>query len=134
METNQTESNIESRWFWRVDYLIIDCRLTVWFWEIVVTFFAFVLEGHLISKCHLLTSVSSKKRTKTRRMVVKTNSFVQFLEEFTAWQFAFEINCPLNRWLFLNTYLNQFSIENQIRTWKNVKILYYWVFGLLCGL
>ena len=36
-----------------------------------------------------------KKRTKTRRIVVKTNSFVRFLEEFTAWQFAFEIIWPL---------------------------------------
>ena len=35
------------------------------------------------------------KWTKTRRILVKTNSFVCFLEEFTAWQFAFEINWPL---------------------------------------
>ena len=41
------------------------------------------------------SSISSKKRTKTRRIVVKTNSFVRFLEEFMAWQFAFEINWPL---------------------------------------
>ena len=27
--------------------------------------------------------------------VVKMNSFVHFLEEFTAWQFASEINWPL---------------------------------------
>ena len=42
-----------------------------------------------------MSSISSKKQTKTRRIVVKTNSFVRFLEEFMAWQFAFEINCPL---------------------------------------
>jgi hypothetical protein len=43
----------------------------------------------------LESSISSKKQTKTRRIVVKTNSLVHFLEEFTAWQFAFEINWPL---------------------------------------
>ena len=37
-------------------------------------------------------SISSKKQTKTHRILVKTNSFVRFLEEFTARQFAFEIN------------------------------------------
>ena len=30
------------------------------------------------------------------RLVVKMNSFVRFLEEFTAWQLAFEINWPLD--------------------------------------
>ena len=42
----------------------------------------------------MLTSISSKKRV-TRHIVEKTNSFVCFLEEFTTWQFAFEINWPL---------------------------------------
>ena len=42
-----------------------------------------------------VSSISSEKRTKTHRIVVKTNSFVRFLEEFTAWQFAFEIIWPL---------------------------------------
>ena len=44
------------------------------------------------------SSISSKKRTKTCRIMVKTNSFVRFLEEFTAWQFAFKINWPLEAW------------------------------------
>ena len=35
---------------------------------------------------------SSKKQTKTRRILVKTNSFARFLEESSAGQFAFEIN------------------------------------------
>ena len=39
-----------------------------------------------------MSSVSSKKQTKTSRIVVKTNSFVHFFEEFTDWQFTFEIN------------------------------------------
>ena len=34
---------------------------------------------------------------KTRLTVVKINLFVRFLEEFTAWQFAFEIKEPLAR-------------------------------------
>ena len=42
-----------------------------------------------------MSSISSKKRMKTRRIVVKTNSFFRSLEEFTAWQFAFKINWPL---------------------------------------
>ena len=41
------------------------------------------------------SSISSKKLTKTRRILVKTTSLVHFLEEFSAWQFAFEINWPL---------------------------------------
>ena len=41
------------------------------------------------------SSISSTKWTKTRLILVKTNSFVRFLEEFMAWQFAFEINWPL---------------------------------------
>ena len=32
---------------------------------------------------------------KTHCIPVKMNSFVRFLEEFTAWQFNFEINWPL---------------------------------------
>ena len=43
----------------------------------------------------MVYSISSKKRTKTRRIVIKMNLYVRFLEEFKAWQFAFEINWPL---------------------------------------
>ena len=64
----------------------------------------------------MVSSISSKKQTKTRSIVVKTNSFVRFLEEFRAWQFAFKINWPLNRrnlrWRFLK---NLFPCQN-IRT------------------
>ena len=42
----------------------------------------------------LVSSISYKKRTKKRRIVVK---FVCFLEEFTAWQFAFQIIWPLTK-------------------------------------
>ena len=42
-----------------------------------------------------VSSISSKIWTKTSRIVVKLNSFVRFLEEFTVWQFAFKINWPL---------------------------------------
>ena len=54
-----------------------------------------VIKGQVISKGFSVSSISSKKRTKTSRIVVKSNSFVRFLEELTAWQFAFEINWPL---------------------------------------
>ena len=42
------------------------------------------LKGQIISKRFFLAKDSSKKRTKTRRTVVKTNSFVRFLEESSA--------------------------------------------------
>ena len=42
----------------------------------------------------MVSSISSKKWMKTR-CIVEMNSFLCFLEEFTAWQFAFEINWPL---------------------------------------
>ena len=56
-------------------------------------------KGQVISKGFLVSSISSEKRMNTHRIVyvVKTNSFVHFLEEFTTWQFAFEINWPLSR-------------------------------------
>ena len=47
-------------------------------------------KGQIISKRFFLAEDSSKIRTKTRRRLVKMNSFVRFLEEFTSWQFAFE--------------------------------------------
>ena len=50
-----------------------------------------LFKGQLISKWLFGVFNSSKKPTKTRRIVVKTNSFVRFLEEFMAWQFSFEI-------------------------------------------
>ena len=43
----------------------------------------------------LESSIFSKKKTKTHHIVVKMNPFIGFLEEFTAWQFAVEINWPL---------------------------------------
>jgi hypothetical protein len=42
------------------------------------------LKGQIISKRFFLAKDSSKKQTKTRRILVKTNSFVGFLEESSA--------------------------------------------------
>ena len=56
---------------------------------------ALASKSQVISKGFLVFSISSKKRTKTRHIVVKTNSLVLFLEEITAWQIAFQINWPL---------------------------------------
>ena len=53
-------------------------------------------KGQIISKRFFLAKDSSKKRRKTRRILVKTNSFVRFLEESSVWQFAFEINWSLD--------------------------------------
>ena len=52
-------------------------------------------KGQIILKRFFLAEDSPKKRTKTRRILVKMNSFVCFLGESSAWQFAFEINWPL---------------------------------------
>ena len=43
----------------------------------------------------MVSSLSSKKRTKTSRTVVKTNSFVRFLEEMSASKNHFEFAWPL---------------------------------------
>ena len=48
----------------------------------------------LISR-FFLAKDSSKIRTKTHSILVKTNLFFRFLEESSAWQFAFEIKWPL---------------------------------------
>ena len=55
----------------------------------------YLLKVRYFRNVFLVSSISSKKRTKTSRIVVKSNSFVRFLKEFVAWQFAFEINWPL---------------------------------------
>ena len=57
-------------------------------------------KGQLISKCFLVFSISPKKQTKTSQpkvsyLVVKSNSFVHFLEEIDDPQKYFEINLPL---------------------------------------
>ena len=41
-------------------------------------------KGQLLSKANCQALDSSKKRTKTRRILVKTNSFVHVLEESSA--------------------------------------------------
>ena len=79
------------------------CQYLTFIWHFLgfdtLTYFApceyILLKVRYIRNVFLVTSLSSKKRTKTRRIVVKTNWFVRFLEEFTAWQFAFEINWSL---------------------------------------
>ena len=57
--------------------------------------FFYVIKGQLISKCLFVDFHFFQKMNKYSRIVVKKNSFVSFLEEFTAWQFAFKINWPL---------------------------------------
>ena len=51
---------------------------------VVVGIIKQVTKGQIISKRFFLAEDSSKKRTKTRRILVKTNSFVRFLEESSA--------------------------------------------------
>ena len=64
----------------------------------VSLFFRFyrLIKVRWFQNAFLESSISSKKRTKTCCILVKMNSFVRFLEEFTACQFAFEIYWPLH--------------------------------------
>ena len=69
------------------------CKMVFWLFKTVTSLF----KGQLISKANQSNrGFSQKTNEKTRRIVVKTNSFVRFLGESSAWQFAFEINWPLN--------------------------------------
>ena len=57
-------------------------------------------KGQLISKGLFgVFNFFQKKKNENKStwgiIVVRSNSFVRFLEEFTAWQFAFELNWPL---------------------------------------
>ena len=77
----------------RTSYLLVWGVGDLWDSKLILN--KFILKGQIISKCFFLAEDSPKKRTKTRRILVKTNSFVRFLGESSAWQFAFEINWPL---------------------------------------
>ena len=67
-------------------------------------------KGQIISKCLFGIFNFFQKQKKTPRIVVKMNSFVRFLEEFMAWQFAFEINWPLRHEILGNFTLCRFKI------------------------
>ena len=77
----------------------------VWNWSIwykpvqfglgLVKLIASILKVSYFRKQTNQAEDSPKKQTKTRRTVVKTNSFVRFLGESSAWLFLFEINWPL---------------------------------------
>ena len=52
-------------------------------------------KGQLISKC-LFVDFNFFQKTNKNTLHSSKNEFIHsFLEEFTAWQFAFEINWPL---------------------------------------
>ena len=53
------------------------------------------VKGQLILKCLFCVFNFFQKMNKNTLHSSIMNSFVQFLEEFTAWQFAFEISWPL---------------------------------------
>ena len=61
-----------------------------------VRFYCFS-KGQLISECLMVCSISSKKRTKRSRpeVLVKSNTFVHFLEELRIPKSTFEIILPL---------------------------------------
>ena len=58
-------------------------------------------------------------------ILVKTNSFVRFLEESSASQFAFEINWPLKEWFF-DDKINHFSLLTLI---LNINYSYFGIFA-----
>ena len=62
-------------------------------------------KGQLISKCLFgvfnFFQETNENKSHSSKNEFKTNSFIHSLEEFTAWQFAFEIIWPLA--LFIET-------------------------------
>ena len=69
----------------RTSYLLVWGVGDLWDSKLILN--KFILKGQIISKCFFLAEDSPKKRTKTSRILVKTNSFVCFLGESLAWQF-----------------------------------------------
>ena len=67
----------------------------IWLQDISTPNFLTTVKVRLSRNDFFLAEDSPKKRTKTRRILVKTNSFVRFLGESSAWLFLFEINWPL---------------------------------------
>ena len=57
--------------------------------------FGYFPKGQLISKCLFGVFNFFQKTNENTSIHVKMNSFACFSEEFTVWQFAFEINWPL---------------------------------------
>ena len=79
--------------------LLYTMRLTL-FWSCIGIFLWFssffgISIVRYFRNAFLESSILSKKWTKTCRILLKTNSFICFSEEFTAWQFAFKIKWPL---------------------------------------
>ena len=57
-----------------------------------------------------MSAISSKKQTKTHRIVVKMNSFFCFFEDFMTWRFAFEISGPLTHVVFTSIQKESYPI------------------------
>ena len=62
---------------------------------IAIYFISIGAKGQIISKCLFGVLNFSQKMKENTSHTIKINAFVRFLEDFTAWQFAFEINWPL---------------------------------------
>ena len=82
-----------------------------------------------------LAKDSSKNRTKTRCIQVKTNSFVHFLEESSAWQFAFEISWPLEHVPQNNLNCQNITVLMMIKNpvWSNTFAMVLFIYFLLAG-
>jgi hypothetical protein len=69
----------------------------------------------------LVSLISSKKRTKTCRIVVKLNSFVRFLEKTSAWRNHFDFVWPdeffNNKYYVFNVRLNSYLYVKQVKVW-----------------
>ena len=59
-----------------------------------------VLQVSWFRNVFLVSSLSSKKRTKSSQQVVKSNLFVHFLEETSAWKNHFEFVWPLKSCIY----------------------------------
>ena len=75
------------------------------------------------------SSISSKKRTKTIRILVKTNSFVRFLEEIDDPINLFEINLPLPQ---VNFPANNLNFHSRLGWWDWIQAIFLKSFLLYC--
>ena len=98
----------------------------------------------MFSWCLRFLPKNERKQVNLRyHIVVKSNSFVHFLEDFTAWQFAFEFYwplvgvqrranlCPRSFWMTNNT-INYLKLRNLFELWQSGGFIFYFWKWLLC--
>ena len=68
----------------------------------------------------MVSSLSSKKGTKTSQQVVKSNLFVRFLEETSSWKNHFEFVWPLKPYLQLKCLIYEQNLISKVLNWHDI--------------